>query len=78
MRPWRCSANSKFCLQPNPGGTTYSLSYRDLVETMPEGGLTVDQVTIWPWVQRYGPILVQWLGSLGYPFGLFAFNRKLR
>ena len=32
----------------------YSLSYRDLEEMMAERGLTVDHVTIWRWVQRYG------------------------
>jgi transposase-like protein len=31
----------------------YSLSDRDLEEMMAEGGLAVDQVTIWRWVQRY-------------------------
>src|SRR5262249_29759731 len=41
----------------------YSLSYRDLEEMMIEGGLTVDQVTIWRWVQRYAPILNQRLRS---------------
>ena len=35
----------------------YSLSYRDLKEMMAERGLAVDHVTIWRWVQRYGPIL---------------------
>src|ERR1022692_5339504 len=37
----------------------YSLSYRDLEEIMAERGLSVDHVTIWRWVQRYGPILNQ-------------------
>jgi transposase-like protein len=32
----------------------YSLSYRDLEEIMAERGLSVDHVTIWRWVQRYG------------------------
>jgi IS6 family transposase len=35
----------------------YSLSYRDLKEIMAERGLAVDHVTIWRWVQHYGPIL---------------------
>jgi transposase-like protein len=37
----------------------YSLSYRDLEEMMAERGLAVDHVTIWRWVQHYGPILNQ-------------------
>ena len=35
----------------------YSLSYRDLEEMMTERGLSLDHVTIWRWVQHYGPIL---------------------
>jgi transposase, IS6 family len=37
----------------------YSLSYLDLEEMMVERGLSIDQVTIWRWVQRYAPILNQ-------------------
>jgi transposase, IS6 family len=33
----------------------YQLSYRDLEEMMRERGLTVDHVTIFRWVQKYGP-----------------------
>src|ERR1019366_8680234 len=40
----------------------YSLSYRDLEEITAECGLSVDHVTIWRWVQRYGPILNQRIG----------------
>jgi transposase-like protein len=35
----------------------YSLSYRDLEETMAERGLAVDHVTIWRGVQHYAPLL---------------------
>jgi transposase, IS6 family len=35
----------------------YSLSYRDLEETMLERGLHVDHTTIYRWVQRYAPEL---------------------
>lgn len=35
----------------------YSLSYRDLEETMAERGLVVDHTTIYRWVQHYAPIL---------------------
>ena len=37
----------------------YSLTYRDLEEVMAERNLSVDHVTIWRWVQRYGPVLNQ-------------------
>ena len=35
----------------------YSLSYRDIEEMMQERGLSVDHVTIFRWLQRYGPEL---------------------
>jgi len=35
----------------------YSLSYRDLEETMAERGLCVDHSTIYRWVHSYSPIL---------------------
>ena len=35
----------------------YSLSYRDLAETMLERGVKVDHTTIYRWVQAYGPEL---------------------
>ena len=37
----------------------YSLSYCDLEEMMAERGLSVNHVSIWRWVQHYGPILNQ-------------------
>jgi hypothetical protein len=37
----------------------YSLRYRDLEEMMAERGLSLDDVTIWRWVQHYAPILNQ-------------------
>ena len=33
--------------------------YLRLEEIMAERGLSVDQVTIWRWVQRYAPVLHQ-------------------
>ena len=33
----------------------FSLSYRDVEELLAERGLLVDHVTVWRWVQRYGP-----------------------
>ena len=35
----------------------FSLSYRDVEELLAERGLSVDHVTVWRWVQRYGPDL---------------------
>jgi hypothetical protein len=35
----------------------FSLSYRDVEELLAERGLLVDHVTVWRWVQRYGPEL---------------------
>jgi DDE domain len=35
----------------------FSLSYRDVEELLAERGLSVDHVTVWRWVQRYGPEL---------------------
>jgi transposase-like protein len=32
----------------------FSLSYRDVEELMRERGLSVDHVTVWRWVERYG------------------------
>src|ERR1700712_3297448 len=36
----------------------YGLSYRDLEELLAERGITVDHVTIYRWVQRFIPLLV--------------------
>ena len=33
----------------------FSLSYRDVEELLVERGLRADHVTVWRWVQRYGP-----------------------
>src|SRR5919198_2597138 len=41
----------------------YALSYRDLEEMMEELNLTVDHTTIYRWVQRYAPELVEGLGK---------------
>ena len=35
----------------------FSLSYRDVEELLVERGISVDHVTLWRWVQRYGPEL---------------------
>ena len=36
----------------------YGLSYRDLEELLAERGVTVDHVTLYRWVQRFTPLLV--------------------
>ncbi len=36
----------------------YALSYRDVEELLTERGLTVDHVTVYRWVQRFTPLLI--------------------
>ena len=36
----------------------YGLSYRDVEELLVEGGVEVDHVTVYRWVQRFTPLLV--------------------
>ena len=36
----------------------YGLSYRDLEELLVERGIDVDHVTLYRWVQRFTPLLV--------------------
>jgi len=36
----------------------YGLSYRDVDELLTEGGITVDHVTVYRWVQRFTPLLI--------------------
>ena len=37
----------------------YGLSYRDVEELLAERGITVDHVTIYRWVQRFTPLLIE-------------------
>src|ERR1700722_18416839 len=37
----------------------FPLSYRDVEELLAERGLRADHVTVWRWVQRYGPEMEQ-------------------
>src|SRR6476619_1312817 len=37
----------------------FFLSYRDVEELLAERGLRADHVTVWRWVQRYGPEMEQ-------------------
>ena len=37
----------------------FSLSYRDVEELLAERGMRADHVTVWRWVQRYGPEMEQ-------------------
>ena len=36
----------------------YGLSYRDVEELLAERGIVVDHVTVYRWVQRFTPLLV--------------------
>jgi IS6 family transposase len=36
----------------------YGLSYRDVEELLAERGIEVDHVTIYRWVQRFTPLLI--------------------
>lgn len=37
----------------------YRLSYRDLEELLAEPGVEVDHVTLYRWVQRFTPLLIE-------------------
>ncbi len=37
---------------------SYGLSHRDVEELLAERGITVDDVTVYRWVQRFTPLLV--------------------
>ena len=36
----------------------YGLSYRDVAELLAERGITVDHLTLFRWVQRFTPALI--------------------
>ena len=36
----------------------YGLSYRDVEELLDERGIRVDHVTVYRWVQRFTPLLI--------------------
>ena len=36
----------------------YGLSYRDVAELLAERGIAVDHVTVYRWVQRFTPLLI--------------------
>ncbi len=42
----------------------YGLSYRDLEELVAERGIEVDHVTLYRWVQRFTPLLVEAAGRV--------------
>jgi len=42
----------------------YGLSYRDLEELLAERGIEVDHVTLFRWVQRFTPLLVDVAGNV--------------
>jgi transposase-like protein len=37
----------------------YGLSYRDVEELLAERGITVDHVTVYRWMHRFTPLLVE-------------------
>jgi transposase, IS6 family len=37
----------------------YGLSYRDVEELLAERGITVDHVSVYRWVQRFTPLLIE-------------------
>jgi transposase, IS6 family len=45
----------------------YGLSYRDVEELLAERGVAVDHVTIYRWVQRFTPLLIDAAGPAGTP-----------
>jgi hypothetical protein len=51
------------------GWLRYGLSYCDLEELLAERGVKVDQVTLYRWVQRFTPILVNAAGPCRHAVG---------
>jgi transposase-like protein len=47
----------------------YRLSYRDVEELLAERGIEVDHVTIFGWVQRFTPLLVEVAGPCRHSVG---------
>ena len=47
----------------------YGLSYRDLEELLAERGVDVDHVTLFRWVQRFTPILIDAADPSRYAVG---------
>ena len=43
----------------------FGLSYRDVEELLAKRGIEVDHVTVYRWVQRFTPLLVDAAASLG-------------
>jgi transposase-like protein len=47
----------------------YNLSYRDLEEFLAERGIEVDHVTLYRWVQRFAPQLIDAAGPCRHSAG---------
>jgi IS6 family transposase len=43
----------------------FALSYRDVEELLAERGIEVDHTTVYRWVQRFTPLLVEAAGPVG-------------
>jgi transposase, IS6 family len=51
----------------------FGLSYRDLEELLAERGIEADHVTLFPWVQRFTPILIDAAGPCRHAVGSRGF-----
>ena len=56
----------------------YGLSYRDVEELLAERGITVDHVTIYRWVQRFTPLLIDGHDPVGMLREIGGLSMKLR
>jgi transposase len=57
----------------------YGLSYRDVEELLAERGVAVDHVTIYRWVQRFTPLLIDAAGPCRHVVRLLERGpRKMR
>ena len=68
-RPASCSAFAGFRFPPEVIARAvrwylrFGLSYRDVEELLAERGIEVDHVTVYRWVQRFTPLLLDAPGS---------------
>jgi transposase-like protein len=55
----------------------YGLSYRDLEELLAERGIDVDHVTLFRWVQRFTPLLIDAARPCRHSVGALVCRRDL-
>jgi transposase-like protein len=53
----------------------FSLSHRDFEELLAEPGLHADHITVWRWVQRYGP---EFMPLAPLQDGFFVFPQRFK